>query len=114
MPAISELFRAGWPHDASCQCVPCLKEAYVTALAKAVACAKRYMSLRGEPSLADETARARTEWTQARQETVLADHAYRAAEDRDRLAEIALRDAQAAQWNPLGWSPVTQGPEAGL
>jgi hypothetical protein len=103
MPVISELFRQGWPHDAGCQCVPCLKEAYGAALTKAVACCKRYKSLREDPAMADETARARTEWTGARQETVLAEHAFRAAEDRDRLAEIALRNLQAeapATWNP--------------
>lgn len=103
MPVLSDLFRAGWPHDASCQCVPCLRSAYELALAKATACARRYLGLRDEPRLADEMARARTQWTEARQETVLAEHAYRAAEDRDRLAAIALRNAQAetpAAWNP--------------
>jgi len=103
MPVLNELFRAGWPHDETCQCVPCLKSAYESALTKAVACVRRYRSLREEPSLADEAARARTEWTSARQEAVLAEHAYRAAEDRDYLAGLALRKAQAetpGTWNP--------------
>ena len=103
MPVLSDLFRAGWPHDSTCQCVPCLRDAYSTALSKAVACGRRYLGLRGEPQLADEMARARTEWTQARQEAVLADHAFRAAEDRDRLAEVALRNAQAG--TPTPWNP---------
>jgi hypothetical protein len=103
VPAISDLFRQGWPHDGGCQCVPCLTEAYASALAKAVACGRRYKSLREDPSMADEMARARTEWTSARQETVLADHAYRAAEDRDYLADAALKRLQAE--TPAAWSP---------
>lgn len=105
MPAISELFRQGWPHDESCQCVPCLKRAYDAARAKAIGCARRYIALRNEAELPDEMTRARTEWTQAGQELILADHAYRAAEDRDHLAEIALRNLRAedpAPWNPEG------------
>jgi hypothetical protein len=102
MPVLSDLFRAGWPHDETCQCVPCLKTAYGAALTKAVACGRRYLGLRDEPRLADEMARARSQWTAARQETVLADHAFRAAEDRDRLAEIALRNAQAE--TPQAWN----------
>ena len=107
MPAISDLFRQGWPHDASCQCVSCLKEAYASALTKAVACGRRYKSLREDPSMANEMARARTEWTSARQETVLADHAFRAAEDRDYLADAALKRLQAE--TPAAWTS-----EAGL
>ena len=103
MPVLSDLFRAGWAHDAGCQCVPCLKSAYRAALGKAIACGRLYKSLRDDPTMPDALARARTEWTQARQETVLADHALRAAEDRDHLAEVALRNAQAA--SPAAWNP---------
>jgi hypothetical protein len=108
MPAISDLFRQGWPHDATCQCVPCLRRAYEAARSKAIACAQRYIQLRRDAELPDEMTRARTEWTAASQEFVLADHCYRAAEDRDKLAEIALRRAQAetpGAWNPPGWKP---------
>jgi len=103
MPAISDLFRAGWAHDAGCQCVPCLQSAFRVALEKAIACGRLYKGLRDEATMPDAMNRARTEWTQARQETVLADHALRAAEDRDRLAEMALRNAQAA--TPAAWNP---------
>lgn len=104
MPVLNDLFRAGWPHDSTCQCVPCLRTAYSDALAKAVACGKRYKGLRDEPRMADEMTRARTQWTEARSETVLAEHAYRAAEDRDYLAEVALRNAQAE--TPGAWNPT--------
>lgn len=103
--ALSDLFRRGWPHDESCQCVPCLRAAYKQADDKARACARRYISLRNEAVLPDEIARARTDWTQSRQELVLADHAFRAAEDRDRLAGKALLAAQATAWNPPAWNP---------
>jgi hypothetical protein len=102
-PVLSDLFRSGWPHDETCQCVPCLKRAYDAARAKAIACAKRYIGLRNEAELPDEMARARSQWTAASQEFVLADHAYRAAEDRDLLAEKALRNAQAE--TPGTWDP---------
>ncbi len=103
MPALSDLFRQGWPHDASCQCVPCLQRAYQAARSKAIACAKRYIALRNDGEMADEMTRARTEWTGACQELVIAEHAYRAAEDRDLLAEKALRRAQAEA--PQPWNP---------
>ncbi len=103
MPVLSDLFRAGWPHDETCQCVPCLKRAYEAARSKAVACARRYIALRNEGELPDEMTRARTQWTQAGQEFILADHAYRAAEDRDLLAEKALRKLQAE--TPPAWNP---------
>lgn len=103
MPAISELFRRGWQHDDTCQCVPCLRGAYEAARSKAIACARRYIGLRRDAELPDEMTRARFQWTQAGQELVLADHAYRAAEDRDKLAEIALRRAQAE--TPVAWNP---------
>lgn len=103
MPALSDLFRAGWPHDETCQCVPCLRRGYEAARSKAIGCARRYISLRNEGELPDEMTRARTEWTQAGQELILAEHAYRAAEDRDHLAEKALRRAQAE--SPAAWNP---------
>lgn len=103
MPAISELFRQGWPHDETCQCVPCLRRAYEAARSKAIACARRYIGLRRDAELPDEMTRARVEWTQAGQELVLVEHAYRAAEDRDKLAELALRRVQAE--SPAAWNP---------
>lgn len=105
MPAVSEIFRQGWPHDETCQCVPCLKRAYDAARGKAVACARRYIGLRNDAEMPDEMTRARAEWFQASQEFTLADYAYRAAEDRDLLAEKALRRLKAetpAHWNPGG------------
>lgn len=103
MPVLSDLFRAGWPHDETCQCVPCLRRAYESARSKAVACARRYIALRGDADLPDEMTRARAQWTQAGQELILADHVYRAAEDRDRLAEKALLSARAM--DPAAWNP---------
>jgi hypothetical protein len=103
VPVLSELFRAGWPHDGTCQCVPCLRAACSAARSKAIACGRRYIALRTEAEMPDEMTRARTQWTQASQELVLADHAFRAAEDRDRLAEKALRRAQAE--TPQPWNP---------
>lgn len=103
MPVLSDLFRQGWPHDETCQCVPCLRRIYEAAKSKHVACARRYISLRNDAGMPDEMTRARTQWTQAGQELVLADHAYRAAEDRDLLAEKALRRVQAEA--PQPWNP---------
>ena len=107
MPVLSDLFRTGWPHDETCQCVPCLRRVYEAARSKAVACARRYIALRNEAEMPDEMTRARSQWTQAGQELVLAEHAYRAAEDRDKLAALALRRAQAE-------APGTWDPEEGL
>lgn len=97
-----ELLRSGWAHDDGCQCVPCLKTVYTDATAKAMACGRAYIALRQERATPQELNRARTEWTQARQETILADHALRAAEDRDRFADKVDRVDAAMQWRPGG------------
>lgn len=97
-----ELLRSGWVHDDGCQCVPCLKTVYVTANEKAVGCLRAYVALREEAARPQEMNRARAEWTQARQEVILADHALRTAEDRDRLAEISAKGDMTLQWHPGG------------
>ena len=99
---VHELLRPTWAHDDGCQCVPCLKAVYADTLAKATACVRAYAELRGGPARPHELNRARNEWTQARQETILAEHALRTAEDRDRFAGSADKADAALQWHPGG------------
>jgi hypothetical protein len=99
---VHEVLRPTWAHDEGCLCVPCLKAVYAETLARAMACGRAYIALRGGFARPDELSRARNEWTQARQENILADHALRTAEDRDRFAGSADKADAALQWHPGG------------
>lgn len=87
-------------HGPGCQCLRCLASGYGSATAKVNACTTRYHAIRRTSTSPEAVARARTQWTEARRELVLAEHALRTAEDDARFEKLRNAEIDALRWNP--------------
>jgi hypothetical protein len=87
-------------HGPGCQCLRCLGDAFKAANAKVTACTTRYRDTRTAGTDPEIIARARMQWTEARQELALAEHALCTAEDGARLEGRRNAEVDALHWNP--------------
>jgi hypothetical protein len=96
----TELSRRGREHDSTCQCVPCRVRAHGEAIGRVQACTRLYRQAWETSAAAEEISRARSQWTRARQEAIIAEHYLRTAEDRDRIAGLGGDLAESLRWDP--------------
>ena len=100
MTSLPDLFGPRFDHSPGCQCLPCLRRAYQDARTKVITCTTVYRAMRERTDQPREMSRTRQQWTTARQELVLAEHALRTAEDGQRAADKRDADVDALAWNP--------------
>ena len=91
---------AGLAHDLGCQCLRCLTEAYTSAKVRVGETTRRYHDIRTTNARPDVISQARQQWTEARQELILAEHGLRTAEDEARIEARENHRVDALRWNP--------------
>ena len=87
-------------HDLGCQCLRCLTEAYTSAKVRVAETTRRYHDIRTTAARPAAISQARQQWTEARQELVLAEHGLRTAEDEACIEARDNRRVDAMRWNP--------------
>ena len=90
----------GLAHDIGCRCRRCLTEAYTSAKVRVTETTRRYHDIRTTSARPDVISQARQQWTEARQELILAEHDLRTAEDEAHIQARENRRTDALRWRP--------------